>query len=28
LTLREYPIEHAISNRELDDIADWFASLD
>jgi phospholipase/carboxylesterase len=28
LTLREYPIDHAISNRELDDIADWFASLD
>jgi phospholipase/carboxylesterase len=27
LTFREYPIEHTISNRELDDIAEWFGSL-
>jgi len=25
LTFREYPHAHSISNRELDDIADWFA---
>ena len=24
LTFREYPIEHTISNRELDDVAEWF----
>jgi phospholipase/carboxylesterase len=25
LTVRDYPHAHSISNRELDDIADWFA---